>query len=338
VIGISAKALVKPIKDMVIRLEDIASGEGDLTQRVDVRNSDEIGQLARGFNLFLEKLQGTIKQVVNTSHQVANTSSQAQEAAQDSRSSSQALFREVDQVATASEEMTQTAGLVVQNADVAVNAASRANDAVALGQNVVIQSASEMNKLVANMSGAAQVVEELAANNTNIIEMLSIIEGISEQTNLLALNAAIEAARAGEQGRGFAVVADEVRNLASRTQTSVDEIKQVIESVQSGTTDVVDVIKQGNKLANNTSSEVQNAVKNFHSVFNAIAEISDMNNQIVRAAQEQQAVSTEVNLNISNIRDISGDILNQTESAELVGKEIAELSSEQQRLVAQFRV
>lgn len=338
IIAFSAKTLVKPIKEVVVRLEDIASGEGDLTQRIDVKNGDEIGQLAKGFNLFLGKLQGTIKQVVDTSYQVADTSTEAQKASIVMRDSSDSLFREVDLVATASEEMTQTAGLVFQNADVAVGAASKANEAATRGQDVIARSSIEMEKLVNKMSVAVPIVEDLAANNVNITEMLSVIEGISEQTNLLALNAAIEAARAGEQGRGFAVVADEVRNLASRTQSSVSEIKLVIEKVQTGTTDVVNAIQEGNDLANNTSIEVQNAVEKLNSVFDAIAEINDMNSQIVRAAEEQQAVSAEVNQSVANIRELSSNILSQTEASESVGRKIAELSSEQQTLVSQFKV
>lgn len=338
IIAISAHALVKPIKEVVARLEDIASGEGDLTQRIEVKNKDEIGQLARGFNQFLGKLQATIKQVVDTSEQVAHTTTEAQDAAIVTRNSSDSLFKEVDLVATASEEMTQTAGLVFQNAEVAVVAANKANEAATLGQDVISHSSAEMDKLVGRMSSAVPVVEELASNNVNITEILSVIEAISQQTNLLALNAAIEAARAGEYGRGFAVVADEVRNLASSTQSSVDEIRQVVEKVQSGTQDVVNAIQEGNALAKNTSTEVQNAVEKLNSVFEAIAEISDMNSQIVRAAEEQQLVSTEVNQSVTNIRDLSGKILNQTASSEAVGRHIAELSAEQKSLVGQFKV
>lgn len=338
IIAISAHTLVKPIKEVVARLEDIASGEGDLTQRLEVKNKDEIGQLAKGFNQFLAKLQATIRQVVDTSSQVASTTTEAREAAVVTRNSSDSLFKEVDLVATASEEMTQTAGLVFHNAEVAVVAANKANDAATLGQDVIAHSSSEMDKLVCRMKSAVPVVEELASNNASITDILGVIEAISQQTNLLALNAAIEAARAGEYGRGFAVVADEVRNLASSTQSSVDEIRQVIEKVQSGTTDVVNAIQEGNDLATNTSAEVQNAVEKLNSVFEAIAEISDMNSQIVRAAEEQKIVSTEVNQSVVNIKNLSGQILKQAESSEAVGGHIAELSAEQQSLVGQFKV
>ncbi|KOO16413.1 chemotaxis protein [Vibrio xuii] len=337
-IAFAASRLVKPIREVAARLEDIASGEGDLTQRLDIKSQDEIGQLSIGFNKFLDKLQSIISDVVDTTLQIGTTTQQSRVAAQQTRSSSDAQFKEVDLVATASEEMTQTASLVVQNAEVAVRAAEKANEVAASGQNVIEQSQAEMIRLVDRMTAAVPVVEELASNNANITEILSVIEGISEQTNLLALNAAIEAARAGEQGRGFAVVADEVRNLASRTQESVGEIRQVIESVQNGTRDVVRAIQDGNDLANDSAAQVQNAAAELSQIFEAIASINDMNSQIVKAAEEQQSVSAEVNQNVSNIRDLSAQILTQAEESEMVSSQIGELSSKQQSLVDQFKV
>lgn len=337
-IAFSASRLVKPIREVVVRLDDIASGEGDLTQRLEVKSQDEIGQLAIGFNRFLDKLQSIISEVVDTTIQVGTTTQQSRVAAQQTRTSSDSQFKEVDLVATASEEMTQTAGLVVQNAEIAVREAEKANEAAASGQDVIDKSQQEMLRLVERMTAAVPVVEELAANNANITEILSVIEGISEQTNLLALNAAIEAARAGEQGRGFAVVADEVRNLASRTQESVGEIRQVIENVQNGTRDVVQAIQDGNDLANDSAVQVQNAAKELGQIFEAIASINDMNTQIVKAAEEQQSVSAEVNQSVSNIRDLSAQILTQAEESETVSAQIADLSDKQQQLVNQFKV
>ncbi|NVD06354.1 methyl-accepting chemotaxis protein [Vibrio sp. JPW-9-11-11] len=337
-IAITAARLVKPIRAVVARLEDIASGEGDLTQRLEVASQDEIGQLARGFNQFLDKLQSIISDVVDTTLQIGTTSQQSSVAAQQTRASSDSQFKEVDLVATAAEEMTQTASLVVQNAETAVNAAEQANEAAGSGQKVIEQSQAEMARLVERMTAAVPVVEELASNNANITEILTVIEGISEQTNLLALNAAIEAARAGDQGRGFAVVADEVRNLASRTQDSVGEIRQVIESVQTGTRDVVQAIQDGNDLANDSADHVQNAAAELTHIFEAIASINDMNSQIVRAAEEQQSVSAEVNQSVSNIRDLSAQILSQAEESESVSTQIGGLSQRQQQLVNQFKV
>ncbi|MDN3680615.1 methyl-accepting chemotaxis protein [Vibrio tapetis subsp. quintayensis] len=338
IIGIASSRLVKPIKDVVIRLDDIASGDGDLTQRLSVNTKDEIGQLARGFNLFQDKLQSTMKTIIETSNQVAESSKDGEKSVSITRYSSNEQFKEVDLVATASEQMTQTACMVLENANMAVISAERANSAAKDGQSVIKSSSSEMEHLVEKMKSAVPVVEDLSKNNQSINAILTVIEGISEQTNLLALNAAIEAARAGEQGRGFAVVADEVRNLASRTQGSVREIQTVIEKLQVGTKNVVSVIEQGNELAQETSVQVEHAVEKLDIIFASISEISDMNQLIVKAAEEQQSVSKEVNLNVTNIRDLSATIQQQAEESERVGHKISVLSSEQQTQINQFKV
>lgn len=338
VIGVMAVRLVKPIKEVAKRLEDIASGEGDLTQRLDVKGRDEIGQLASGFNAFLDKLQDIIREVINNTYLVASTTEQSTVAALQTRQSSDSQFKEVDLVATASEQMTQTSTLVVQNAENAVQAAQQANQSAMTGQQVIETSETHMRRLVETMDAAVPIVQELAKSNSNITDILQVIEEISEQTNLLALNAAIEAARAGDQGRGFAVVADEVRNLAKRTQDSVGEIRHVIDKVRTGTNDVVQVIQESNQLANNSASQVKVAVDELQHVFASIASITDMNTQISKAAEEQQSVSTEVNMSVANIRDLSAQILSQAEESETVSQQIGQLSEKQKQLVNQFKV
>jgi len=338
IIWISSLKLVKPIQDVVSRLNNIASGEGDLTQKLDVKSNDEIGQLAQGFNLFLEKLQGTIGKIIVTTSNIADTTTAAENAISVTRHSSESQFKEVDLVVNASEKMTATSEQVFDNAGLAVSSASKANTAAHEGQKVIESSSQQMLLLVKEMESAVPIVNELASNNESIIEILGIIEGISEQTNLLALNAAIEAARAGEHGRGFAVVADEVRNLASRTQNSVSQIREVISGVQSGTINVVAAIKQGNELANETASLIQIAVQQLDDISNSVTEIGEMNSQIVLTAQEQKSASDGVNQSVLNIRDLSVEILKQAESSEKISKEIASQSSEQQLLVSQFKV
>jgi len=338
VIWFSSLKLVKPIQSVVSRLNDIASGEGDLTQKLEVKSDDEIGQLAQGFNLFLEKLQGTIGKIIVTTSNIADTTIAAENAISVTRHSSESQFKEVDLVVNASEKMTETSEQVFDNADLAVNSAGKANTAAKEGQKVIESSSEQMLLLVKEMEAAVPIVNELASNNDSIIEILAVIEGISEQTNLLALNAAIEAARAGEHGRGFAVVADEVRNLASRTQNSVSQIREVISGVQSGTTNVVASIKQGNQLANETASLIQIAVQQLDEISNSVIEIGEMNSQIVLTAQEQKSASDGVNQSVLNIRELSVEILKQAESSEKISKEIASQSSEQQLLVSQFKV
>ena len=338
IIWFAAVQLVAPIKAVASRLQDIATGEGDLTQRLDVRTADEIGELAIWFNRFLDKIQGTIKDVIETSDVMSKTSKQAEKIALQSRQSSESQFREVDMVATASEEMTQTSALVLANADRAAEMASQAEQSAQSGQAIVQQSADTMQELVERMAMAVPIANELEKNGGNISAILSVIEGISEQTNLLALNAAIEAARAGEQGRGFAVVADEVRQLASRTHDSVDQIRVVIEDLQNGTRSVTTAISEGNHLALETATQVKKAVSSLSDISSFVADIQMMNSEIVNAASEQKTVSTEVNVNVANIRDLSQSILDQSTEAEKVGQTIAKLSSQQQVLVGQFKV
>lgn len=338
IIWFAALKLVAPIKNVALRLKDIASGEGDLTQRLDVSSADEVGELAIWFNRFLDKIQDTIKDVISTSDALSKTSKEAKNIAEQSRKGSESQFKEVDMVATASEEMTQTSALVLENADKAAVMASEAEKLTQTGHLVVQQSADSMQELVEKMAMAVPIANELEKNSVNISDILSVIEGISAQTNLLALNAAIEAARAGEQGRGFAVVADEVRQLAQRTHDSIDQIRVVIEQLQLGTHSVTNAITEGNHLALETATQVTQAVSCLGDISLFFVDIGRMSNEIVNAASEQNSVSSEVNGNVSNIRDLSQVILESSTEAEKIGQDIAILSAQQQQLMKQFKV
>ncbi|OCH15404.1 chemotaxis protein [Aliivibrio sp. 1S165] len=334
----ATKQIVRPISLVAARLKDIASGEGDLTQRLVIQSNDEVGQLAHWFNAFLEKLQFTIKDVAQSSDELSNVAARSSAIAIKSKEGSDVQFKEVDMVATAVEELTQTASLVVDHSTLAADAAKQAESASKQGKELILTTESVIQSLVANMEKAVPVAQELESNSINITTILSVIEGISEQTNLLALNAAIEAARAGEQGRGFAVVADEVRQLASRTGDSVDEIRTVIDQLQSGTKSVVSAITEGNTIALDGASTIKLSVESLQQISDAVVTIQDMNMQIVRAAEEQQAVSNEVNQSVSNIRDSSQKMLEQANSGEVVGLELSSLSTQQKELMSQFKV
>ncbi|MGL4471665.1 MAG: methyl-accepting chemotaxis protein [Aeromonas hydrophila] len=337
-IWLMAHQIVAPIRAVVARLKDIASGEGDLTQRIDLRRDDEIGELAKWFNSFLNKLQSTISQVIDT---VAGTRASAEQAASVAERTSagmQAQYQEVDLVATAFEELSATALQVAGNANSAVAAANQADTAAQEGKYVVADTQEAMRKLMAVISDAKPVVEHLSANSENINDILVVIQGIAEQTNLLALNAAIEAARAGEQGRGFAVVADEVRNLAGRTQNAIVEIQTLIGQLQSGTEAVVKAIMTGHSQADLTLTKVDLSVSVLEQIIHAVATIHQMNEQIARAAQEQSGVADEINRNVSNIRDVSHTIRAEAASSAENGRELSVLADKQQQLVGQFKV
>ncbi|HHQ4648932.1 methyl-accepting chemotaxis protein [Aeromonas hydrophila] len=337
-IWLMAHQIVAPIRAVVARLKDIASGEGDLTQRIELRRDDEIGELAKWFNSFLNKLQSTISQVIDT---VAGTRASAEQAASVAERTSagmQAQYQEVDLVATAFEELSATALQVAGNANSAVAAANQADTAAQEGKYVVADTQEAMRKLMAVISDAKPVVEHLSANSENINDILVVIQGIAEQTNLLALNAAIEAARAGEQGRGFAVVADEVRNLAGRTQNAIVEIQTLIGQLQSGTEAVVKAIMTGHSQADLTLTKVDLSVSVLEQIIHAVATIHQINEQIARAAQEQSGVADEINRNVSNIRDVSHTIRAEAASSAENGRELSALADKQQQLVGQFKV
>ncbi|WP_442962990.1 methyl-accepting chemotaxis protein, partial [Pseudomonas sp. PA-3-10C] len=229
-------------------------------------------------------------------------------------------YRQVDQVATASHEMSATAQDVARSAAQAAQAARDADQATRQGLTVIDRTTANIGELAVDMSTAMTQVEGLAANSEQIGSVLEVIRGIAEQTNLLALNAAIEAARAGEAGRGFAVVADEVRNLARRTQESVEETRLVIEQLQTGTSDVVGSMGNSYRQAQGSVEQVGQAVTALRQIGDAVTVISDMNLQIASAAEEQSAVAEEINSNVATIRDVTESLSEQANESARVSQ------------------
>ncbi|WP_420800889.1 methyl-accepting chemotaxis protein [Pseudomonas cavernicola] len=250
----------------------------------------------------------------------------------------QQQYREVDQVATAFQEMSATAQDVAHNAAQAAEAARSADEASREGLGVIDKTTSAIELLASEMNVAMQEVEGLANSSQQIGSVLEVIRSIAEQTNLLALNAAIEAARAGEAGRGFAVVADEVRNLAKRTQDSVEEIRQVIEGLQNGTREVVSTMGSSHRQAQSSVSQVELAVTALRRISDAVGVITDMNLQIASAAEEQSSVAEEINRNVASIRDVTESISVQADESAQVSQSLNRLANHQQSLMDQFRV
>ncbi|WP_413044471.1 methyl-accepting chemotaxis protein [Pseudomonas sp. YJ42] len=250
----------------------------------------------------------------------------------------QQQFREVDQVATASQEMSATAQDVARNAAQAAEAARDADQATLEGLSVIDHTTHSIGSLADELNHAMSQVESLAASSDQIGSVLEVIRAIAEQTNLLALNAAIEAARAGEAGRGFAVVADEVRSLAQRTQKSIEEIRQVIERLQNGTRDVVTAMQSSRSQAQGSVDQVSHAVAALRKIGDAVAVISDMNLQIASAAEEQSAVAEEINRNVAGIRDVTESLSGQADESARVSQALNQLANHQQSLMGYFRV
>nr|WP_192561736.1 methyl-accepting chemotaxis protein [Pseudomonas gozinkensis] len=337
-VWLMARSVTKPILGVAHMLEDIASGEGDLTRRLAYDKKDELGQLAGWFNRFLDKLQPIIAEVKRSVQDARNTADQSSAIATQTSAGMEQQYRQVDQVATASHEMSATAQDVARSAAQAAEAAKDADRATRQGLTVIDRTTASIDTLAADMSAAMVQVEGLAANSEKIGTVLETIRAIAEQTNLLALNAAIEAARAGEAGRGFAVVADEVRNLARRTQESVEETRQVIEQLQNGTQDVVGSMGNSHRQAQGSVEQVGQAVTALRQIGDAVTVISDMNLQIASAAEEQSAVAEEINNNVATIRDVTESLSGQANESARVSQSLNSLANQQQSLMDQFRV
>ncbi|MCO7627235.1 methyl-accepting chemotaxis protein [Pseudomonas sp. JQ36] len=338
VIWLVGHGIARPLKQMVAMLDDIAKGEGDLTRRLSSDRSDELGSIAKGFNTFLAKLQAMITQVVTSVQSVSDSSEHTADIAIRTNIGIQKQMAEIDQVATAVQEMTATAQDVARNATQAAQAASHADQAAGQGMQIVRDTSNSIGVLAVEIGKAVEVVQTLAKDSENINAILTAIRGIAEQTNLLALNAAIEAARAGEQGRGFAVVADEVRNLAQKTQKATEEIQSMIQQLQQGTRDVVRVMEDSQHRTDESVQHAAKAAEALETITQAVSVINDMNTQIASAAEEQSAVADDINRNVINIGQVANEVAGGADESSSASAGLTKLAEQQRRLINQFKV
>ncbi|UST63239.1 methyl-accepting chemotaxis protein [Pseudomonas moraviensis] len=338
VIWLVGHGIARPLKQMVAMLDDIAQGEGDLTRRLSSDRSDELGSIAKGFNTFLGKLQAMITQVVTSVQSVSDSSEHTADIAIRTNIGVQKQMAEIDQVATAVQEMTATAQDVARNATQAAQAASHADQAASQGMQIVRDTSNSIGVLAVEIGKAVDVVQTLAKDSENINAILTAIRGIAEQTNLLALNAAIEAARAGEQGRGFAVVADEVRNLAQKTQKATEEIQAMIQQLQQGTRDVVRVMEDSQSRTDESVQHAAKAAEALETITQAVSVINDMNTQIASAAEEQSAVADDINRNVINIGHVANEVAGGADESSSASAGLTKLAEQQRRLINQFKV
>ena len=338
VIWLVGHGIARPLKQMVAMLDDIAQGEGDLTRRLTSDRADELGSIAKGFNTFLAKLQAMITQVVTSVQSVSDSSEHTADIAIRTNTGVHKQMAEIDQVATAVHEMTATAQDVARNATQAAQAASHADQAASQGMQIVRDTSNSIGVLAVEIGRAVSVVQTLAKDSENINAILTAIRGIAEQTNLLALNAAIEAARAGEQGRGFAVVADEVRNLAQKTQKATEEIQTMIQQLQQGTRDVVRVMEDSQNRTDESVQHAAKAAQALESITKAVSVINDMNTQIASAAEEQSAVADDINRNVINIGQVANEVAGGADESSAASADLTKLAEQQRRLINQFRV
>ena len=337
-VAITARALAKPIKDVTATLQTIAKGGGDLTQRLPVSGADEIGQLAAAFNEFLSRLQQMMQAVAQCSSEVSQAAGITAKLSDDTSREIAAQQTDIDMVATAVTEMASAIQEVAGGAHNAATAADSASSEARGGQNEVNSTISAIQALARDVQSAAQVIKQLAEDSARIGNILDVIRGIAEQTNLLALNAAIEAARAGEQGRGFAVVADEVRNLAQRTHSSTQEIQQMIGAIQASTERAVAAMTTSGSRAEDAVGQAERAGQSLNSITMAITTISDMNTQIAAAVEQQTQVTEELTRNITAIRDVAEMLAGGAKENAGTGGALKGLASRLQELVGQFRL
>lgn len=319
-------------------LEEIASGDADLTQRLEPRSDDEVGQLASNFNTFVSNMHTMVLKLsqVSTalSQQAKVTATQAEE-----RSSRIRLQQdEINMVATAINEMAAATQEIAGNADHTAQNSGEAVTACVHGSGQVAQTQRSIQSLAEEVQVATEVIQELEAHGHQISTILSTIQNIAEQTNLLALNAAIEAARAGEQGRGFAVVADEVRVLSQRTHASTKEIQQMIETLQATTGKAVGIMDDSRRLADTSVDDANAASVSLEQIHKTVERISDMATQIASAAEEQASVTSEITRNTVGIRDVSNDLAQEAHSAAEQAAELSELSHELEQEIRRFKL
>ena len=340
-IGLSNYLLMKMI--LLKRLQCISStadaiSNNDLTRQLDVNSHDMVGDIANSFNKMTENLRTIVRQIMAVSQRLSNTCSSMNEVSEQTQNKIDQQKQQTERVAEAISSMSLKVQEMANNASEASSAVANASNETRKGQQEVNSTISSITSLARNVDTTSDALAKLASDSENIGAVIDVIKSIAEQTNLLALNAAIEAARAGEQGRGFAVVADEVRTLASRTQESTKEIEEMIERLQQASNQAVSVMSEGREQAQHSVSQASLAGKSLGTISSAVAMIAEMNAKIADLATEQSRSTEEINNNVHMINEVAKGIVNGSEVVTSSSHEVDSLVKEMDNLVSKFSV
>ncbi|TVV43800.1 methyl-accepting chemotaxis protein [Thalassolituus sp. C2-1] len=326
------------VNSLLTSLKDIASGEGDLTRRISKSSNDEIGEVVDWFNQFVDKLHRSIGEVVATTRPLSGVSGDLGSLTSETSQITEQQNRATEEVSFVVDEMVASVKNVSVNASSAAQAAREADQAAKEGRTIVNDTVKSINALAGEVERASEVIRKLEADTANVGSILDVIKGIAEQTNLLALNAAIEAARAGEQGRGFAVVADEVRTLASRTQDSTQEIQAVIEELQSAARSAVEVMSSSKERAQTSVSQAAKTDESLQAITSKVESITAMNSQIASATDRQEQAAHSIKDNVVGIKDTSATAMASMQKVAAASRSLTEIAQTLQRITGQFKV
>ncbi|MHB8821942.1 MAG: methyl-accepting chemotaxis protein, partial [Pseudomonadaceae bacterium] len=337
-VAILIRSITRPLRNSMSAMANIASGEADLTRDLDVSGNDELTTLGRDFNRFTGKLRSVISQLLETAQSLGQSSQTLGSVSGDAFQQSQQQLQQMELVATAINEVTYAVQEVAKNAEHAASEVGDAENQAGQGQLNIEASLQQIDQLSATISQAVGVIQSLADETTKIGSVLEVIGSIADQTNLLALNAAIEAARAGEQGRGFAVVADEVRLLAQRTQQSTAEIQTMIERLQKNSGAAVNVIMESNRASQLTVEQASQAGESLGQIAQALRNLSGLNASIASATLQQSHVVEDINQNVTQAAGLAQQSTDAAEQTREAGKHLGELAERLNSLLRQFRV
>uniref|UniRef100_A0A831XKJ2 HAMP domain-containing protein n=1 Tax=Geobacter metallireducens TaxID=28232 RepID=A0A831XKJ2_GEOME len=332
------RSVMGPLNGMLAMLKDVAQGEGDLTRRLDARGRDELAEICSLFNTFIDKLHGIIARVAQNTAQVATAASQVYATSEQMATGAEQVASQSGTVATAGEEMAATSAEIAQNCVMAAEGAQHASSAATAGAAVVEGTVDVMHRIAERVKESARTVESLGSRSDQIGAIVGTIEDIADQTNLLALNAAIEAARAGEQGRGFAVVADEVRALAERTSRATREIAQMIKAIQQETRGAVSAMDDGVREVERGTGEAGKSGEALRAILDQINAVAMQVNQIATAAEQQTATTSEISSNMQQITEVVQQTARGAQESAAAASRLNGLAEELQRLVGQFRL